>query len=80
MVGGIYGYIKLKLKAHNELQCTDVSQSSCLPLLAEIFLTIILSAWARHNTVKNFGGKIVWWVRTVGSLAEKTLANWSPFA
>ena len=29
---------------------------------------------------KKFGSKKVWWIRTVGCLAEKSLANYNPFA
>ena len=29
----------------------------------------------QYHTVKNFGGKKLWRIRTVGSLVEKTLAN-----
>ena len=32
-----------------------------------------------YHIVKNFGSKKVWRKRTVGSLAEKTLANLSSF-
>ena len=33
-----------------------------------------------YHIVKCFGGKIVWQIRTVGSLVESCLVNWSPFA
>ena len=36
---------------------------------------VIVKRDRRYHTVKNFGGKKVWRIRTVGSLAEKTLAN-----
>ena len=33
-----------------------------------------------YRRVKNFGDKKVWRMKTIGSLAEITLANGSPFA
>ena len=39
----------------------------------------MIVSYTSCHIMKNFGSKKVWWMRTVGSLAEKTLANWSNF-
>ena len=60
------------------LYCHEILNKSCIFHTKKqqyLVTEVLMIFYTKYHTVQNFGGKKVWRIRTVESLAEKTLVN-----